>query len=326
MLRFLFQPAKSYKMLSALIGLSALLFVPYAGFTNYFLRIITYIFMYMIISQGWNILGGFGGYISFGNAVFFGVGAYGVAILATVFHLPIWLSLGIGILTAVPLAILMMPVLKLHGHYFAIGTWAVAEAAKELTMNLDISSGATGISIPVMEGGMEFYARFFYFLMLIMAIVTTIITYYIRRSPIGFSLIAMKSDDSGARAVGIDTARLKQIALIISALFASLAGSVYAFWTAIVEPIGVFNIHISILMVTVVLLGGIGTFVGPIIGAVLFGVLNETVLNYFLNTHDIVLGIILIAFVLYVPNGCYEIFKTFWRKAIPNKKREVSVL
>ena len=265
--------------------------------------------MYGALATGWNIIGGFSGYPSFGNVVFFGLGAYSAGIMMSHFG---WLLLPaavVGIVISAALAAFMWPILRLKGHYFAIATLAVAEAARELIAISSFTGGGTGLGLPIFVGGIDSMARYFYFIMFALLVIGIVVTVFIRRSRMGYALIAIKVDERTAESLGIDTARYKTMAFVISAILTSAVGSVYAYWITFIDPVSVFAVTISVQMIMMALLGGVGTVFGPVAGALILGLISEWAWINFPTIHTAALGIVMVLLILFLPQGLADVLR-----------------
>lgn len=282
---------------------------------NYWLRIWTSVLMYVIVTQGLNIIVGFAGYHAFGNSAFFGVGAYATAVfLASGFAFPVGLVASL-LISAILAAIIGMPLLRLRGHYFAIATVALNIALAELVINLDsITGGAQGIAMPLIRKSPEELYREIYLMMLGGAVLATLIIYWLSVSKFGYALRASKDSDSGAKAMGINTARIRVLAWMISAAVTGYAGAVWAYWMNFIEVTSAFDINISIKGYVMLLVGGMGSIVGPVIGAGLFETSATLVWSKFGAVHNMFLGILVCIAVLFVPRGFNEYVRNLRRK------------
>lgn len=273
--------------------------------SGYWVRILTSIFMFAVMAEGWNIVGGYCGYPSFGNVVFFGIGAYTTCIFMVELKLPFVVGVAAGAgLSCLFALVLGFPILRLKGHYFAIATLGLAEATKELVTNLDsLTKGTEGISLPIISGSVKvIYAAFYYGMFGIM-VATILFTWWMSRRRVGFAFRAIRSDEDGARVMGINTTWYKTLAWVASAFFTGLAGGVYAYWTAFINPEGVFNVGITVKMLIMTFLGGPGTVLGPIVGAFVFEFISEIVWSNFVNVHAAFLGVLIIVVVIFLPGG-----------------------
>jgi len=275
------------------------------------IRLLTSIFMYTVLSQSWNIIGGYTGYISFGNALFFGLGAYTTGVLMLHLHTPFVLSLLASAAVAFGVAFLIgIPILRLKGHYLAVATFGVAEAMREVFNNLrGFSGGGEGLSFPLPPGDIRMVSYQFYYLMLLAAILTMIMAYHVTRRPAGYAMAAIRDDEDVANVMGIHTTKYKILAFCLSALFTGVVGGIFGYWVTFIEPNNVFSIQISVMMVIMVLLGGIGTLWGPVIGAFILEILSDLLISRVVEYHGAVLGFIIIVVVLAAPRGIMEIIK-----------------
>jgi len=275
------------------------------------IRLFTSIFMYIVLSQSWNIIGGYTGYVSFGNALFFGLGAYTTGVLMLNLHTPFVLSLLASAAVAFGVAFLIgIPVLRLKGHYLAVATFGVAEAMREVFNNLrGFSGGGEGLSFPLPPGDIRMVSYQFYYLMLVAAILTMIMVHQVTRRSAGYAMAAIRDDEDAANVMGIHTTKYKILAFCLSALFTGVVGGIFGYWVTFIEPNNVFSIQISVMMVIMVLLGGIGTLWGPVIGAFILEILSDLLISRVVEYHGAVLGFIIIVVVLAAPRGIMEIIK-----------------
>ena len=291
----------------------AFLFLITAPFflSAYWVRLLTSVFMFAVMAESWNILAGFCGYPSFGNAVFFGLGAYTTCILMVKLHQPFLVGVIAGaILCTIYAIVLGFPILRLKGHYFAIATLGLSEATKELVTNLEkITKGSEGISLPIIPGDVKVIYAAFYFAMFGIMIVTILFTYWMSKRRLGYAFQAIRADEEAALVTGINAAWYKTIAWSASAFFTGLVGGVYAYWTAFINPEGVFNVAITVKMLLMTFLGGPGTVFGPIVGAFIFEFLSELVWSTFVNVHAAFLGVLIVLVVIFMPGGFMKLIK-----------------
>ncbi len=294
-----------------------LLVVPFVS-SGYVVRFLTEMFMMVILAQSWNIIGGLSGYVSFGHVVFFGLGAYVSGLLMTRLAVPFPVALLGAVGFAVVFAVAVgFPILRLRGHYFAIATFGVAEAMRQIVMSQsDLTGGGMGLNIAATRPPTWLVDLFgnvvvassalYYFLMLALLGFAVLATWAILRSRLGFGLRAIRADEEAAAALGIDSARFKTIAYAISAVFPALAGGIYAAWFTYVDPPTVFQVDFSVTMVIMTLLGGIGTLWGPAVGGALLWIVGEIVWGRFLELHTAFLGIVLLLVVIFLPRGILD--------------------
>lgn len=273
-----------------------------------FLRTLGGVFMFATLAIAWNIIGGYAGYASFGNVVFFGLGGYTVAALMSKAGWNFWLALVAAAVLAVLFAVLVgAPVLRLRGHYFAIATLGVAEGMREVVTNMSsITGGGAGITIPAI--GVEATTSYpgntgFYYYFLVLMLVALAVEWAVARSRFGYSLRAIRQDEDAAAAVGINTTRAKIAAYALCGLLTSLAGAIYAFQQVTIYPARLFSVEITVLMVVMAVIGGSGTVIGPVVGAFVLQFLSEYLRQNFLDLHLFIFGAIIVLAVLFLPEG-----------------------
>jgi len=275
---------------------------------NFIIRFGTDILMFAIMASAWNIIGGYTGYASFGNVVFFGIGAYITAVLMEKagLHFAIaYLAAGGG--AALFAVLIGLPVLRLRGHYFAIATLGVAEAMKALVQNLEITEGNSGIYLPMLDLSIKSQYYFFFYMMLGTLIMTLLITYLMLNAKLGYSLIAIREDEDAANSVGINATLSKTIAFALSGFFTGLAGSIYAYQQAFLKPDAVFTVHTTVKMIVMAVFGGMGKLFGPLIGAFGIEIISETLSNYFLVAHTLFFGTVVILAIVFTPKGLIDL-------------------
>jgi branched-chain amino acid transport system permease protein len=269
--------------------------------------------MFATLAMAWNIIGGFAGYASFGNVVFFGIGGYTVAVLMAKSGWPFWPALIIAALFGAAFAAVFgLPILHLRGHYFAIATLGLAEGTRELVLNMrSVTGGGAGITIPALGTEATTTAPSdtgFYYLFLTLMVAALAISWLVARSRFGYSLRAINQDEDGAAAVGINTTRAKVAAFALSALITSLAGGIYAFQQVTIYPTRLFDVEITVLMVVMAVIGGAGTVMGPLIGGVGLQFLSEYLRDNYLDYHTFIFGGIIILAVVFLPDGVISFF------------------
>lgn len=288
---------------------TALLVLGPAVLDQFWMRVLTSIFVFATLAEAWNIIAGLAGYPAFGNVVFFGVGAYttGIVMLkAGAPHLPAMLA-G-GVVAAVVAVVVGFPILRLKGHYFAIATLGVNELLRVLVTNwTSVTGGGMGLTLPIMEGGVRAIYLYYYYTALGVLAACVGATILIVRSRFGFGLRSLRDDEDGAQVIGVPTTVLKTAAWATSAFFTALAGGVYAAWMTFIEPVNVFDMVLAVKFIIMALLGGLGTVFGPVTGAFVLELLSEVVWSRFLTLHLAVLGLIIIVVVIFIPKGFAEL-------------------
>ena len=268
---------------------------------EYTLHLLILGLLYITLASGWNLVGGFIGQISFGHAAFFGLGAYTTAIL--------WLHGGVHPLLTMPLAGLMAaiygwlwgwPCLRLAGPYFAIATIGVGEATRLLMNNLEVTGGSSGLALPTPA---TYSKTPYFYLALALAVAAVATSRWVARSPFGLGLRAIRDDREVAESLGVPTARYQLYALAISSFLVGLGGSFYAQYMLYIVPEEVFGFDLSISMILMCLIGGLSTLIGPVLGALLFLLLEQLVLVNLPSLHLGSFGLLLIGIVLFEPRG-----------------------
>lgn len=301
-----------YKLLIFLI----VLVLPFILDNEYVLHLLILIIMWTILGASWNLLGGYTGQVSFGHAAFFGVGAYTACLLYTKLGIPLWLGMlaaGVsGALISIPIGAICF---RLRGPYFSLSVLAFAEVLRLITLHWkSFTEGAVGILLidPILSTKVGFY-----YLILALAILVFLVISYVLKRRLGFYFLAIREDEDAAESLGIFTARYKLFALIISAFFTGVMGSFFANYTSYIDPYIVFSIgDVSIAMVLVVVLGGIGTFWGPLIGASIVVLLSEGFRNIFASASVLIYGVLIIVVIMFLPKGIVGSVKKNFNKLL----------
>jgi branched-chain amino acid transport system permease protein len=278
---------------------------------GYWIRVVTSIFMYAIITAALNIIAGFAGYAAFGNIVFFGIGSYTTAMLMLRVGMYWWAgAVAGGILAAVFAILLGIPILRLRGHYFAIATLGINRATEQIALDWgSFTGGGKGITLPLPQMEINAFYSMIYFIMFGLLAFTVLVNYGIARSRLGYALRAIRENEGAAEASGIYAPRCKIIAWAISAFLTGITGGVFAYWFSFIEPATVFDIMIAVKAFVMMMLGGAGSVLGPVLGAFLIEMISEVVWGKFLTVHMLILGIIMVAIVILMPRGILELFR-----------------
>ncbi len=270
------------------------------------------------LAQGWNIIGGYTGYPSFGNSVFFGLGAYGVGIAMAQFGQPFWvgmlLGLGLGVAFAFALGV---PVLRLKGHYFAIATLALAQVMTAIVSNVGIAGQNIGLVLPLLKSETLFYE-----LALALLVLATLTVFWLSRSRFGFGLIAIRENEEAAAVMGVNTTLYKVLAFALSAAFTALAGGIYAYYITFIDPVGVFDISLNVKMIIMAIFGGAGSVLGPVVGAFILSAISEVLASKVTNIASLFFGVVIIVAVVFMPQGITDLLRNYrrtgWRYFIQN--------
>lgn len=292
------------------ISLAAMPFIA----DNYFVKLATFIAMYSALALSWNFIGGFTGYPSFATAAFIGLGSYAGAILqnAGINLIASWILA--SIITIIFAGFLGFAILRVKGHYFAVGSIAVVELLRLIASSWSsFTGGGDGLNVKIMEGGPDYAGRVFLYSMLSVMLLAFLTTLWVNRSKFGFGLKAIKQNEDAADMVGINVTIYKIAAFCLSAVFCGTVGAIYASWIGYIAPVDAFSIITTLKVPVMVLLGGEGTIFGPILGALVFVILEESVWAHFLEANQAILGMIIVILIFFLPGG---ILKVDYRKLI----------
>jgi branched-chain amino acid transport system permease protein len=276
-------------------------------------RTVATVFMFVALAESWNLIGGYAGYACFGQVVFFGLGGYTTAVLITHAHQSFWVALPVSAVVAgVYAALIGLPLMPLKGHYFAVATLGVAEGTREIVTNLPaLTGGGAGISV---TGTTRLGNDAFYVLFLMLAAFAVAVVALVARSRLGYALRAINQDEDAAGALGINTTRTKITVFALSGALAGLVGSTYAFQQVVIFPERLFDVNFTVLMVIMVVFGGSGTVVGPVIGATVLQFLSEYLRQHVTTGHDFIFGAIVIVAVILLPQGVVNYSRGVFRE------------
>jgi branched-chain amino acid transport system permease protein len=270
----------------ATLLLLALIMVPFLA-DLFWLRVLSLAVMFAALAQATNLIAGFTGYAAFGNVVFFGIGSYATGIVMVKAGGSFWLGLALAAVCPLILVLMVGPLLlRLRG--------------SNLT---PLTGGGNGLSLPIPQGSPAEVGIFFYLLLLTVLILATLVAMWFDRSRVGLACRAIRDDELKAEAMGLRTTAVKTIAWALSAMLTGAVGGIYAYWFSYIEPPSVFDMLISIKMFVMMLLGGAGTVMGPIIAAFALEYVSTLLWSRLLNFHTGALGSVVILIVLFMPNG-----------------------
>lgn len=296
----------------SLIGLAILMAIPIFGPSKYVMHILILVLLNIVLGQSWNLLGGFGGQISFGHAAMYGIGAYTSTLLYLKMGLSPWIGMVLGgLLASLYATILGYITFRLRGPYFALSTLASAEVIRLVAQNWDtFTGGDDGLSIHF-----EIAPRVVeYYIILGIVVGTILVMYAISVSRMGYYLSAMREDEDASRAIGIDVTRLKVLTLAISAFFAGIGGSFFASYQLYFNPHVVMTVHTSMQMIFVSIVGGMGTIVGPVIGALLLVPIAEIFRVISPAANLLIYGLVIVLVMRFMPEGLIGLKKKFQMK------------
>jgi branched-chain amino acid transport system permease protein len=268
------------------------------------------ILMYICLATSLNIILGYTGYVSFGHVVFFGLGGYFALYCIGKLHASLWLALLVAGLAAGLLAFLLgKAILRLRGAYFGLATIGINEAVRAFVNNFPPFGGATGISLNFSVyqafGGAARALWLAYGLLFGLTLFGVVLSYWIKTSKFGLGLTAIREDEDAAEVMGVNTAQYKTWAFVLSAILPGIIGALYFFKNGNIEPEEAFRLDNSIQTIVMVMLGGQGTVLGPILGAFGYQRLRGFFLTapMFKNIQLAASGVILLLIVLFIPSG-----------------------
>jgi branched-chain amino acid transport system permease protein len=340
------------RLLTFLVLTGALFLFPRLVDNPYALHIMILIFLSVIMGGSWNILGGYTGQYSVGHAAYFGAGAYTTMMLMQFREIPPWYGMFAGIAVAVLTGLIIGAIcFRLRGPYFVLASIAATEILRLSALNLkDFTNGAEGIlatDIPPLQVGSFLITDFltkvpFYYIGLVFALAIIAVTWLVQHSKLGYCFQAIREDQDAAHSLGINPNLYKNLSLAISAAFTSLAGSFYAVYIGFVDPTTVLSLDMSVQIVLICIIGGIGTIYGPVVGALVLvplsealrsniitqglisaGLVNEgSPVGLFLkenlaHAHVLIYGILVVVVILFMPDGVLG----FLRKLLAGKGR-----
>ena len=281
------------------------------------------VIQFVVLATAWNILGGYAGYVNFGASAFFGVGAYIAVMLIKATGVPLAvqiagaaavggaLGFGVGLIT-----------LRLRGIFFSIATVAITIILETVVINWRYVGGATGIQIlrpPVMEP-FDSYTKMLFIAVVLLAIVAVAIARYIETSWLGRGLRAIRDNEEAAECAGVPTLKLKLMACTVSGALMSAAGAPLAMYQSFVEPASAFNLTYSVSALAMPIVGGTSHWIGPVIGAILLGTVQQVVtVTISSELNVLVVGVLLVLFVVAAPEGIVGLARRF---AARFRKRE----
>ncbi len=292
------------KTMAGVAGLGlAFAVLPLVSQDTFVLRVATEALMWIGLAISWDVLGGYTGYLNFGHGAFFGLGAYTTAILMMKVGWPFWAALPAGGLVAGLGAVVAgIPTLRLKGAYFAIATWAMSRAVQQLALVLEVTGGPDGMRLPPFLN-----PQFFFYLMLaLVAALFVTLWFLLERSSFGLKVKAIREDEEGAMALGLKPTTIKVQSFVLSTVPAGILGGVYAYWITFIDPASVLGDLVTDQSVVMAVFGGLGTLVGPLIGAILVFAFKTVFWAYladFQVLYLIILGVMIAGSVVFLPDG-----------------------
>ncbi len=285
-------------------------YVFFAGYT---------VLQFIVLATAWNILGGYTGYVNFGTAAFFALGAYATVFFHKFYPLPVpvlliisamvsgLVGLGMGYLT-----------LRLRGAFFAIATLALAVVLQTLVVNWNYVGGARGAYVirPAEVAGLSLpYIQYLFLIMLALAVLAIATARIIERSKLGYGFAAIRDDEMAAEASGVPTLRLKLIATTLSGALMGMAGAPFPYYIGYLQPSSAFALEYAVNSIAMPMIGGTTSWVGPLMGALLLGTLQQvTTVTISSAVNLLIVGVLLVGFVIIAPNGLIGLWRRMFSK------------
>jgi branched-chain amino acid transport system permease protein len=289
---------------AAVLALTQLIGNNYVFFAGYV------VLQFVVLAIAWNILGGYCGYVNFGSAAFFALGAYTSVFFHKTYQLPIPLLMLIGGIVSGIVGLGMgYLTLRLRGSFFAIATLALAVVLQTLIVNWDYVGGSRGAYVirpnTIAVFGMAIpYIEYLFLLMLALAVIATVTSRKIERSRLGYGFATIRDDELAAEAAGVPTLRLKLIATTLSGALMGMAGAPFPYYIGYLEPSSAFGLAYAVNSIAMPMIGGTGTWIGPLVGALLLGTIQQVATVTISSAVNLlIVGVLLVAFVIIAPNG-----------------------
>jgi branched-chain amino acid transport system permease protein len=315
----------------SILGIVLFICLPWFMPNNYYIQVLILAIIYTIAAMGLNFIYGFTGYISFAQAAFLGIGAYTTALLTVDFGWPPLLSwIAVIVVSAVFGVLLGIPSLRLKGHYLAMATIGFTIVLQMILMNWSaVTHGAVGVNgIPSIQIGSWKADQpiSFYYIAVLVAGILFLLQRNILRSKLGRSFLAIREDEIAASSTGVNLTRTKVFAFALSAIYGGLAGALYAQFSSYISP-DTFSFDQSIVLFSMVLIGGSGTLLGPVVGGILLTFLPEA-LRFVKEYYMAIYGLGIFCAVLFMPKGIVPILTTWWegRRRAPVEANKANVV
>lgn len=280
-------------------------------FSNNVMRYLMQIFLYIALGEAWNLLSGFGGMTSLGQQLYIGLAGYSVAIATTLWELPFWMGILLGMAVSVLVAALLSPVLfRMKGMYFAIATWIAAEAAQKIFLDWKYVAQGAGMTIRIIP-----YPDIFrlYVMGLVLCAAVLLLLSGLLRSRMGLGLMAVRDSAPAASTVGVNLFRIRFTVYEIAAALTALTGAVFFINKGVIYPESGFAVSWTVSTVFICVIGGTGTVAGPVIGAVIYVLLQEFLAHY-PGWSNIMLGLITILVIRFMPGGIARGLPALWKR------------
>lgn len=310
----------SFSVIATAVGLAVLAFAHWLGLDYFYFAGYT-ILQFIVLSTAWNILGGYCGYVNFGSAAFFAMGAYSSVFMHKFYPLPVPVLVVIGAVVSGIVGFGMgYLTLRLRGAFFAIATLAMAVVLQTLVINWEYVGGSRGAYIIRPESlevaGLTInYIEYLFVLMLILAVVALATARAIERSQLGFGFATIRDDELAAEACGVPTLRVKLIATTLSGAFMGMAGAPFPYYIGYLQPQSAFGLEYAVNSIAMPMIGGTTSWVGPLVGAILLGSAQQyATVTISSAVNLLIVGLMLVAFVIIAPNGLIGLVQEHLRR------------
>ena len=324
-----FQSLDHKKIALGVLILVLLIVIPHIFHTTFMHHVLTMMCIWAILGMGWNFIGGYAGQISNGHALYYGFGAYTCALGMKWFQISPWVSMWIGVIISALLALVIgKPLLRFRGPIFAIATMAIAESGRLAFVNIKAIGGATGVyfynaAYPAIASMQFRNSYIYYYVYLIFTLLVLLLVKLLDKTKFCYYLRAIRGNEQAAASIGVDTSKYKIRAYMLSAAIVSLAGSLYAQFMLYIDPATIMTLNVSMMIVLVAVMGGVGTVIGPLIGAVVLTFISEytrVYLGKFGGLDMILYGILVILIILFLPKGLISLKEMVLRKRDKREK------
>lgn len=284
------------------------------------IHVVIQVLMFAYLAYCWNVLGGFAGQLSFGHPLFMAVGAYTSTLLLLKLGISPWLGMVVGAVLAAVLGVFVGFLsfrYGVKGTYFSLVTLAFMEIARIVALNTEVVGGALGLYIPIKETNflqLEFAEKaHYYYVMLAFVLLALAVTAWLQRSVTGQRLVAIRENEDAAQALGVNLLRYKLFATALSAALTAMGGTLYAQYVTFIDPNTLLNMNLAIEITIYAIVGGVGTLLGPLVGAALLVPIAELVRaslgQSHAGAHLIVYGAVLMAVIMFAPDGLIGLFR-----------------
>jgi branched-chain amino acid transport system permease protein len=314
--------AAKFALIAIIVGLLALAFAHWLRIDYFFFAGYT-ILQFTVLATAWNILGGYCGYVNFGSAAFFALGAYSSVFMYKIYPLPVPALMLLGAVVSGVVGFGMgYLTLRLRGAFFAIATLALAVVLQTLVVNWDFVGGSRGAYIIRPEtidiGSLQInYIEYLFVLMLALAVIVLTTARTIERSQLGFGFATIRDDEMAAEASGVPTLRVKLIATTLSGAFMGMAGAPFPYYIGYLQPASAFGLEYAVNSIAMPMIGGTTSWIGPLVGSLLLGTAQQYATAYIslgTGVNVLIVGVLLIVFVIIAPNGLVGLVQEWLRK------------